>query len=79
MTQVKELRLRYEAKKKDLEHRIAQARADASSEKNDQSENLRKHLEELEGAVQDSWDKMSESAAKTVNDLLDRFDSKKSS
>lgn len=79
MTQKQELRLRYEAAKKDLEHRIAEAKADASSQKNDQAENLQDRLKQLESAAKENWNDMSESAAKKVNDLLDRFEGKKAS
>lgn len=74
MTQKTELKLRYEAAKTDLKHRIAKARADASSEKNDQVENLQKRLKELETFAQDSWEEMSEAAAKKVNNLLERIE-----
>lgn len=79
MTRTKELRLRYEAKKKELEYRLAQARADVESAKNDEIERLQRNLDELKNAVAQSWGDLTENAARTLNQVLDRLEGKKHS
>lgn len=77
MTHTEELKLRYEAKKKELEHRLAQARSDAESAKNDEIERIEERLAALKKTVSHSWDDLTEGAAKKLNEVLDRLEGKK--
>jgi len=66
----KELKHRVEAKRKDLEANIAKLKADASGSGSDALDASRRKLSDLNDAVKDGWDNMSNAAAEKVNALL---------
>ncbi len=76
MSNTKELRLRYEAKKKEIEHRIAELRADTESRSNDELQKLEKQLDELKSTASEKFDSLSQQAAGAINGLLDRLEGK---
>lgn len=65
-----ELRLRVEARQKQLEADIAKAKADAAGMANDQLEMLQRKLDELQSAIKDGWGKVSEATSKKLNEWL---------
>ena len=68
--QMDELKLRVEAKKKELEAQIAKFRADSTGNKNDAIEALQKRLSTLESDLKHGWDNVSESIAGKLNRWL---------
>jgi hypothetical protein len=65
-----ELKLRVEAKKKEMEAQIAKFKADSVSNKNDAVEALQKKLTGLENDLKTGWENMSESIAGKLNRWL---------
>ena len=65
-----ELKLRVEAKKKELEAQIAKFKADSLGNTNDAIESLQKRLNSLEGDLKHGWENMSESIASKLNRWL---------
>ena len=65
-----ELKLRVEAKKKELEAQIAKFKADSLGNTNDAIETLQKKLNSLEGDLKNGWENMSESIAGKLNRWL---------
>lgn len=65
-----ELKARVEAKKKELEQNLAQLKAEAHGEKNDQVERLERQLKELNETIKDGWDNISEAAVEKINSWL---------
>jgi hypothetical protein len=65
-----ELKLRVEAKKKELEAQLAKFKADSIGKSNDAIENLQKKLNSLEGELKHGWENMSESIAGKLNHWL---------
>ena len=74
MSNKEELRLRYEAAKKDLEARIAEKKSEGEQSKNRETEELEARLEDLQRSARDAWDDASEVAAKKLNQLIDRVE-----
>ena len=68
--EVNELKLRVEAKKKDLEAQIAKFKADSLGKSNDTLEALQKKLNSLEGDLKSGWDNVTESVAGKLNRWL---------
>lgn len=72
MNQFSELRDRVEARKKDLEAKLLEWKADTKgsfNEKIDQAENELKNLKEI---VKDGWDRVTEPIAKKLNEWLSK-------
>jgi hypothetical protein len=69
-TEMTELKLRVEAKKKELEAQIAKFKADSVSNTNDAVESLQKKLSALETDLKHGWDNVSESIAGKLNSWL---------
>ena len=65
-----ELKLRVEAKKKELEAQLAKFKADSVGTKNEAIEGLQKKLSSLESDLKNGWDNMSESIAGKLNRWL---------
>jgi hypothetical protein len=65
-----ELKLRVEARKKELEAQIAKFKADSMGRSNDTIENLQKKLNSLEADLKTGWENMSESIAGKLNRWL---------
>jgi hypothetical protein len=59
-----------EAKQKEIEQKLAQAKADAHGAKNDQIEKWESKLNELRDTLKDGWDNLSEQAAARLNDWM---------
>jgi capsule polysaccharide export protein KpsE/RkpR len=72
-----ELKLRVEAKKKDLEAQIAKFKADSMGNANGAIEALQKRLNSLEGDLKHGWDNVSESVASKLNRWLSDKDADK--
>jgi chromosome segregation ATPase len=68
--EVNELKLRVEAKKKDIEAQIAKFKADSLGKSNDAIEALQKKLNSLEGDLKSGWDNVTESVAGKLNRWL---------
>lgn len=68
--QMNELKLRVEAKKKELEAQIARFKADSAGNTNDAVEALQKKLSSLEGDLKNGWENVSESIASKLNSWL---------
>ena len=65
-----ELKLRVEARKKQLEADLLKARAAAHGKKNDAVEALEKQLKRLGQTLEVGWDKLSATASKKLSDWL---------
>lgn len=65
-----ELRFRVEARQKQLEADLARAKADAAGLANDHMETMQRKLDELQGALKDGWEKVSEGTLKKLNEWL---------
>lgn len=72
MTQIQELKSRFEAKKKQLEADLAKARANAQGKSNDAADKIEAKLKELRSSVGSTWENLSEDAARKLNDWLAR-------
>ena len=70
MSEVGELKSRVEAKKKQLEADLAQAKADFHGDANDAEKGIKSKLEELSDYLSDGWDNLSESMAEKLNSWL---------
>jgi chromosome segregation ATPase len=68
--QMHELKLRVEAKKKELEAQIAKFKADSVGNKNDAIESLQKKLSSLEADLKHGWGNVSEAVASKLNRWL---------
>jgi chromosome segregation ATPase len=69
-SEMDELKLRVEAKKKQLEAQIAKFKADSVGEANDALDKLQKKLKNLEGDLQSGWENVTESIAGKLNRWL---------
>jgi len=65
-----ELKLRVEAKRKELEAQIARFRADSAENANEVIEALQKRLNSLEGDLKHGWDNVSDGVASRLNRWL---------
>jgi len=63
MGQKEELRDRVEAKKKHIESRISELKADSRSEAREESKKLEARLDSLAETIQDGWDDLTEAVA----------------
>ncbi|MDY7108535.1 MAG: hypothetical protein SYC29_07840 [Planctomycetota bacterium] len=68
--EIDELRHRVEAKRKMLEARLEEAKADAAGATNDTMRSLRAKLRELDEQIGDGWDSLTEEAAARLNRWL---------
>lgn len=66
----KELKYRAEARKKELEAKLAEARADAAGEGRERAESLKAKIDELESSIKGGWDNLTDEAADRLNELL---------
>jgi DNA anti-recombination protein RmuC len=65
-----ELKNRFEAKRKRLEARLAELKADSAQKRSESAEETQKKLDELNNAVKDGWDNLSDAAAERINKML---------
>lgn len=65
-----EMKLRVEAKKKEIEQKLTQLRAEAHGTKNDEIEQLEQQLNEINSLVKDGWDNLSETVVEKLNSIL---------
>ena len=72
LTQKERLKDRVEVTQKKLQARLAELKADTRDDMIKEREELKKKLSELQTAISDGWNNMSESAAKKINDWLDK-------
>ena len=65
-----ELKSRVEAKKKHIEARLAEVKAEAHGSKNDTVEKLEEQLATVDSLVRQGWDDLSEKTVDKLNDWL---------
>lgn len=65
------LKDRIEAKKKGLEAKLAELKADTRKNASDEIEELRTAIDDLGEAIRRGWDNMTEKAAARVNQILE--------
>ena len=65
-----ELKNRVEAKRKHLEAKLAEFKADAAQNQSESSKKTQEKLDELNEAVKDGWDDLSDAAAERINKVL---------
>lgn len=70
MSQQAELKDRIEAKRKTIEAKISELKADARSTSREESEKLQSKLDALGDSLKDGWDDISETVASKLNDWL---------
>jgi hypothetical protein len=70
MNNKKELKDRIQAKKKELESKLYEARADARAEARQKVESLQGKLDKLNDYLKEGWDNMSEDVAAKLNEWL---------
>ena len=70
MSQRAELKDRIDAKRKRLEARISELKADARSTSREEVANLQSKLDELGESLKDGWDDISEAVAGKLNAWL---------
>jgi chromosome segregation ATPase len=69
-SEMQELKLRVEAKKKQLEAQIAKFKADSVSDANEKLEKLQQRLNSLEGDLKNGWENVTETVAGKLNRWL---------
>lgn len=70
MNRTNELRDRVEAKRKEIEAQLHEARADARGSASENVEKLQKKLDELGETIKDGWDSVTDAVAGKLNDWL---------
>ncbi|HPQ81240.1 MAG TPA: hypothetical protein PLZ86_05895 [bacterium] len=70
MDKKKELMDRIEAKKREMEAKLYEAKADARAEVREKAEALQAKLDELNGYLKDGWDKVTDDIVGKLNDWL---------
>lgn len=70
MSQKEELKDRLLAKKKMLEAKLHEARANARKEGRESAAEIEKKIEEVNNTLKSGWDKLSEAATSRLNKLL---------
>jgi hypothetical protein len=70
MSRTDELKLRVEARKKELEADLLRARAAAQGAKSDAVDALERKLKSLGETIGSSWDSLTEATAKKLSDWL---------
>ena len=71
MSQTDEMKDRLKAKKKTLEAKLHEARADSRKESRETVADLEKKLDDIEDALKKGWDNLSESVSARINKWLD--------
>jgi hypothetical protein len=69
-----ELKNRVEARKHELMAKYNQAKADTRKEAATTRDHLKARLDEIEGALKDGWENLSESVAAKINSWLEKRD-----
>jgi len=67
-----ELKDRIKAKQRELEARFNELKADSRSEARTEREKVKSRLDELQEAIKDGWDNMSDRVSAKLNEWLDR-------
>jgi len=67
-----ELKLRAEARMKELEAQLAERKADAAAGAAESKDRAEKELQALKQAAQEGWDNLKEETAARVNDILNK-------
>lgn len=67
---MEELKHRVQARRKELEARLEQARADAHGRAGDAVDEVRARLQELERTIKDGWESLGDEAVARLNDWL---------
>jgi predicted nucleic acid-binding Zn-ribbon protein len=70
MSRTEELKMRVEARRKQLEADLAKAKAEAHGRTNDAIEAVQKQLKSLNQTLEAGWDAVSEATAKKLDDWL---------
>lgn len=66
------LKDRVEAKRKELEARLSELKADTREGSSEKIKEVREALDDLGAAAKEGWDNLSELAAKRINEILGR-------
>ena len=69
-TATQELKHRATAKRKELEARLENLKADAVGAKNDAVDSLKKKIHQIDEAAREGWDNLSDATARKMNELL---------
>ena len=67
-----ELKDRIKAKQRELEARFNELKADSRSEARDERDRVRSRLDELQEAIKDGWDNLSDRVTAKLNTWLDK-------
>lgn len=70
LSQKQELRNRVESKKRELQSKLEQAKADSRQSSRSDIEQIENKLDELNSMIEDGWDKLTEGVAGKLNDWL---------
>lgn len=69
-SQTTELKHRVTAKQRELEAKLAEARADATAKGRESAESIKKRLDDLKRIVPEKWDDVREATAQKLNTWL---------
>lgn len=72
LTHTEELKNRIKAKQRELEARFEELKADSRSEVRTERDRVRTKLNELQEAIKDGWDNMSDRVSAKLNDWLNK-------
>jgi hypothetical protein len=72
LTQKDQLKDKVEVKQKKLQARLAELKAESRESVMKEREEIEHKLAELRATLSDGWNNLSESAAKKINDWLDK-------
>ncbi|HTE50522.1 MAG TPA: hypothetical protein VK698_06625 [Kofleriaceae bacterium] len=72
LSNTEELKDRIKAKKSELEARYHELKADGRSEARTERDTVKSRLDELQEALKDGWDNLSDKVSAKLNDWLDR-------
>lgn len=67
-----ELKDRIKAKQRELEARFSELKADSRAEARTERDSVKSRLDELQEAIKDGWDNMSDRVSAKLNEWLDR-------
>lgn len=70
MSEKKELKDRVEARRKRLEARISELKADSRAQAREERDKLQKKLDGIKSATSEGWENLSDKAAARLNELL---------
>lgn len=69
-TSTQELKHRAAAKRKELEARLEELKADTLGAKNDAVDSVKRKLHQIDEAAREGWENLSDATARKMNELL---------